>query len=554
VPSTTNDPTDGGVRFLEDVRVLEIASLAPAQLAMHLADMGAEVIKVEPPQRGDATRLIGGTPGLADSGLHRRWNRGKRSVAVDTRRPEGVELIRRLVPQVDIVIEGLRPGTLDKMGLSWSTLTTLNPSLVMVALSGYGQTGPYRDLPSHGVGFDAVGGLAGVEEDEDGRPRVPSRHVYYGALIAPLIGATATLAALSYSRRTGKPVFLDVAQADAAAFANYEVESSTAERAAVAAGTIRPPEPAPVRAGRSTMQAYRTRDGKILLIMALERKFFVRLAEAVGRDDLVAGIADDEYTVRGTPAIDRALLEIIRTRNLAEWMEIFARVDVPVVPVNDSTQVADDPQMQARIEWLESAQGTVTMKTPVRSQPPLAAPAAAPVIGGDTARVLGSIGVKQRQLNRLAGAGVLRLGRTPPPPAAEEPASEDAPVAPAPATKAAAKKAPAKKAPAKKAPAKKAPAKKAPAKKAPAKKAPAKKAPAKKAPAKKAPAKKAPAKKAPAKKAPAKKAPAKKAPAKKAPAKKAPAKKAPAKTAPAKKAPAKKAPAKKAAAGRARRA
>jgi crotonobetainyl-CoA:carnitine CoA-transferase CaiB-like acyl-CoA transferase len=548
VPSTTtNDPTDGGVRFLEDVRVLEIASLAPAQLAMHLADMGAEVIKVEPPQRGDATRLIGGAPGLADSGLHRRWNRGKRSLAVDTRRPEGVELIRRLVPQVDIVIEGLRPGTLAKMGLDWDTLTSLNPSLVMVAISGYGQTGPYRDLPSHGVGFDAVGGLAGVEEDEDGRPRVPSRHVYYGALIAPLIGATATLAALSYSRRTGKPVFLDVAQADAAAYANYEVESATAERAAVAAGTIAPPEPGPVRAGRSTMQAYRTRDDKILLIMALERKFFVRLAEAVGRVDLVAEVADDEYTVRGTPAIDRALLEIIRTRNLAEWMEIFARVDVPVVPVNDSTQVADDPQMQARIEWLESAQGTVTMKTPVRSEPALAPPMPAQTIGAETARVLGSLGLKQRQLNRLAGAGVVRLGQKPPAPVVE---AEEEPVAEAPASpsarKASARKAPAKKAPAKKAPAKKAPAKKAPAKKAPAKKAPAKKAPAKIAPAKKAPAKKAPAKTAPAKKAPAKTAPAKTAPAKKAPAKKAPAKKAPAKKAPAKKAPAKKAPAKKA--------
>jgi crotonobetainyl-CoA:carnitine CoA-transferase CaiB-like acyl-CoA transferase len=132
----------GAVRFLDDVRVLEIASLSPTQFGMHLADLGAEVIKIEPPGRGDATRLIGTRPGFKDSGLHRRWNRGKLSVAIDTRSPAGIEVVKRLIPTVDILVEGLRPGTLAKMGLSWSTLTELKPNLVMVALSGYGQSGP----------------------------------------------------------------------------------------------------------------------------------------------------------------------------------------------------------------------------------------------------------------------------------------------------------------------------------------------------------------------------------------------------------------------------
>ena len=403
------------VRFLDDVRVLEIASLSPTQLGMHLADLGAEVIKIEPPGRGDATRLIGGRPGFTDSGLHRRWNRGKKSVAVDTRTPAGIEVVKRLIPTVDILVEGLRPGTLAKMGLTWEVLTALKPNLVMVALSGYGQTGPYRDMPSHGVGFDAISGLAGVEEDENGQPRVPSRHVYYGALMAPLMAASSAQAALSWARRSGKPVFLDIAQADAAAFANYAVEEQTADRRAVEAGSVPPPAPPAPRAGsapRSTIQAYRTRDGKPLMLMALERKFFVRLAEAAGRPDLLTHVPEDQYMVRGSKEIDEALAQAIATKDLADWMTIFADADVPVVPVNEAAEVSEDPQMKARLEWLEADQGAVTMKTPVRSDPAIAAPVRAPAVGQDTAEILGRV-MDQAELDRLAADGVIRVGRAP---------------------------------------------------------------------------------------------------------------------------------------------
>ena len=402
------------VRFLDDVRVLEIASLSPTQLGMHLADLGAEVIKIEPPGRGDATRLIGTRPGFNDSGLHRRWNRGKRSLALDTRSAEGLALLKRLIPTVDIIVEGLRPGSLAKMGLTWDVLTSLKPNIVMVALSGYGQTGPYRDLPSHGVGFDAISGLAGIEEDEDGRPCVPSRHVYFGALVAPLLGASSALAALSWCRRTGKPALLDIAQADAAAFANYAVEEAVAEQRAIAAGEIPAPPPAPTDAGprarASTMQAYRTRDGKVLMIMALERKFFLRLAEVTGRPDLAVHAEGSGHVVRGSPEIDAALIEAIATKDMAEWMDVFARADVPVVPVNEGAAVANDPQMLARIEWIPGDQGAVTMKSPVRADPVIATPTSAPAIGQDSAAILSRIGVGPAELERLASKGVIHIG------------------------------------------------------------------------------------------------------------------------------------------------
>ena len=407
--------TDDGssVRFLDDVRVLEIASLAPAMLGMHLADLGAEVIKIEPPGRGDATRLVARRPGFDDSGLHRRWNRGKKSVAIDTRTPAGVDLLRRLIPHVDIVIEGLRPGTLEKMGLDWPALLALKPNLVMVALSGYGQDGPYRDLPSHGIGFDAVAGLATVDADEHGRPRLATGHVYHGTLIAPLFGATAALAALSWSRRTGRPVFLDVAQADASAFANFAIEDAAAERST----TVPAPAPAPTGAAPparpTTTQAYRTRDGKVLLLMALERKFFARLATAVDRPDLLAQVPEEEYLARGSAEIDDALAEIVGTKNLDEWMAILAAADVPAVPVNDGAQALDDPHLRARTEWLDGDQGTVTMKTPVHARPPVAAPDPAPAVGHDTAEVLAAVGVDPAEIDRLAREGVVGVAGVP---------------------------------------------------------------------------------------------------------------------------------------------
>lgn len=403
-----------GVRFLDDVRVLEIASLAPTQLGMHLADLGAEVIKIEPPKRGDATRLVAKQTGFDDSGLHRRWNRGKRSVAIDTTTSEGVGLLRRLVPLADVLIEGLRPGTLERMGLGWSELTALRPNLVMVSLSGYGQSGPYRDMPSHGIAFDAISGLATVE-DNDGRPRVATRHVYYGSLLAPLFGATATLAALSWSRRTGRPVSLDVSQADAASFANFAIEDAAAARGASAAGTVEAPPPAPPNTdgeARSTTQAYRTRDGRLLMLMALERKFFVRLTDAIGRSDLVDRVPKDLYIVAGDEEIDEAVAAAIASEDFVHWMRVFAEADVPVVPINRSETAVDDPQLASRITWLSAAQGTVTMKSPVRSEPGIAAPAASQAVGEDTAAVLGEIGIDAAEVERLASAGIVRLAPT----------------------------------------------------------------------------------------------------------------------------------------------
>jgi crotonobetainyl-CoA:carnitine CoA-transferase CaiB-like acyl-CoA transferase len=399
------------------MRVLEIASLSPTQLGMHLADLGAEVIKVEPPGQGDATRLMGTRPGFAESGLHRRWNRGKRSLALDTSRPEGLDLLKRLIPKVDVIIEGLRPGTLEKMGLGREVLASLKPNIVFISLSGYGQTGPYRNLPGHGIGFDAIAGLAGIEQDENGRLGVPAGHVYLGALMAPMLAASSVLAALSWCRRTGEPAFLDIAQSDVAAFANFSLEESLSEERAAQAGGL-PPRPANEPDGgphprASTTQAYRTRDGKLLMIMALERKFFLRLAEVTGRPDLTAYAEGCGHVVPGSIEVDAALVEVIATRDRCDWMDLFAKADVPVVPINEGAQVIEDPQMRARLEWLPADQGAVTLKSPLHAEPEVARPCLAPAIGQDTAAILNELGVPETEIEALATAGIVRIGKVP---------------------------------------------------------------------------------------------------------------------------------------------
>ena len=159
------------------------------------------------------------------------------------------------------------------------------------------------------------------------------------------------------------------------------------------------------------MQAYRTRDGKALMIMALERKFFLRLAEATGRPDLAVHADGNSHTVHGSPEIDATLIEVIATRDMADWMELFARADVPVVPINEGAAVAEDPQMKARLEWLDAAQGAVTMKSPVRADPAIAAPYPAPAIGQDTVAILSQIGVTPDELEQFAEAAIIRIGK-----------------------------------------------------------------------------------------------------------------------------------------------
>ena len=333
--------------LLDGLRVVEVALLAPNMLGMHLADLGADVIKVEDPDRGDYTRWVGAAKRGDLSFLHLRWNRGKRSIVVDLRSPEGTELFRDLVRESEVVVEGLRPGALARRGLGYDALSELQPALVFCSLSGFGQTGPYRDLATHGVAYDAFSGHARPETTDQGFTTIPGTYHDIGTQAGALHAATAVLAAVLRARATGRGTYLDVAQADAAVAWN--------------AGRLDPllsdPLVAPVANDmRESVryQYYATADDRTILFQASERHFFERFCEAVGRQDLLRspGAEFGEHA-RGDHELRRELAALFATRTQAEWVQLFIESDVAGGPVHNATSLLGDPQFRTRTQLVE---------------------------------------------------------------------------------------------------------------------------------------------------------------------------------------------------------
>jgi crotonobetainyl-CoA:carnitine CoA-transferase CaiB-like acyl-CoA transferase len=390
--------------LLADVRVIEVSLLGPDALAMHLADLGADVIKVEDPNRPDYIRVTGPiVDGI--SLLHRRWNRGKRSLALDLRAPDGQEVFRDLVQTADVVVEGLRPGALDRLGLGAQHLQALRPELVVIALSGFGQYGPCRDLPSHGLAFDGWAGNAAPEAGPGGMPSIPEyRPVAISA--APLYGALAAVSAVLHARATGVGGVLDLAQADCAAVWNTAIEE--ARRIGDAP---RAPEDSMSKSVR--YQYYETSDRRYILFMATERHFWERFATALGREELLVrfpAAADFADRQVGNLELRRVLAGVFRERTQRDWVSFFLEHDIPGVPVNATPQdVLDDPHFSARMAWLpESVHGIPMMATPTKGEGVVRDPRPAPAPGQHTREILTDmLGYDRSRVDGLMAAGVV---------------------------------------------------------------------------------------------------------------------------------------------------
>jgi crotonobetainyl-CoA:carnitine CoA-transferase CaiB-like acyl-CoA transferase len=204
---------------LSGVRVIESSLLGPAAITTHLADMGAEVIKVESPA-GDYVREM--TWPIIDgvSLLHLHINRGKKSLTLDLKRPEAVEIYKDLARDAAVVVEAMRPGSLARRGLGYEDLRQINPGIVFCNISGYGMTGPYRNLPAHGIAFDTWAGIVNPAYDDEGFCYMPE-HASIGMHAGPLFGALGILAGIIRARETGEGCFLEIGQSDAAAYMDW---------------------------------------------------------------------------------------------------------------------------------------------------------------------------------------------------------------------------------------------------------------------------------------------------------------------------------------------
>jgi crotonobetainyl-CoA:carnitine CoA-transferase CaiB-like acyl-CoA transferase len=405
-----------GYDFLHGVRVLEVAQLGPSSLGGLLADMGAEVIKVEgtdgDPIRATSDPAVGSPEG--PSFLHLRWNRGKKSLGLDLKHPDGAVLFKRLAAQSDVVIEGMRAGVLERLGLGYETLKAANPKLVFCSLSGLGRSGPYHGLGSQGPSFDAFAALAAINPaslTEDERQATPWAPV--GMYAMGLFGALGTLAAIVKAQRTGEGSLVEVSGAESAAHWLPEgVNKALNPGLLNSRPGFRNSEGRMARWPR--LHAYETRDGRRVLFQGFYDKFWQRFCAFVERPDLLERYHSDEDAGEVDRAVHAELVAIFRTRTFSEWMSAFVEHDIAGSPVNTLEMLASDPHFLARDNVYEVDHPGVgklrLTTTPVKTPGQRFEAAPAPDRCAHTAELLGELlGMDSAELARLSATGAVFL-------------------------------------------------------------------------------------------------------------------------------------------------
>jgi formyl-CoA transferase len=402
---------------LAGVKVVELGQLIAGPFAgKTLGEFGAEVIKVEPPGEGDPLRkwrkLYRGT-----SVWWQVQSRNKQSIVLDLRHPQGQAIARRLIAEADVVIENFRPGTMEGWGLGWEELSALNPGLIMLRISGYGQTGPYRDLPGFGVIGEAMGGLRYIT-GEPGRPPVRVG-VSIGDSLAALHGVIGVLLAL-YHRKVngGKGQVIDIALYEAvfnmmeSLLPEYDAFGVVRERTGSALPGIAP------------TNAYPCRGGEYVLIAGNGDSIFKRLMEAIERPDLAGDptLAHNEGRVGRVEEIDAAIAAWTADREIDEILAAMTRARVPAGRISSAKDIAEDPHYAARgmIEQVITRDG-LTLKVPAvvpkLSETPGGIRSTAPGLGEDTSAVLERLGYSPEQIASLRRDRVIEGGQ----PTAETP-------------------------------------------------------------------------------------------------------------------------------------
>jgi crotonobetainyl-CoA:carnitine CoA-transferase CaiB-like acyl-CoA transferase len=360
---------------LAGTRIIEVSMLGPAALTTSLAELGADVIKVEPPA-GDYGREMTWPIVEGTSLLFLHANRGKRSIAIDLKQDAGKDVFRDLVAGADAVVEAMRPGALARMGLGYQDLVKVNPAITFVSISGYGMTGPYKNMPSHGIAYDTWAGVIAPEKRDDGHWVIPE-HVSIGINAGPVFGALAVAAGIIQAKNTGTGAFLELAQSDAAAaFDWYRIESHKAYERPQSEVTgnksdnfvRRPVATAGMREG-VRYQIYEAKDGGFVLFMASEQAFWKTFCEEVGRPDLFerwpgSKLADHAL---GNVELQDELRSIFLTKTAEEWIRFGDEVNTPIAPVNTPLSLGDDPQFRARMDWIPREElGAEQLPSPIR--------------------------------------------------------------------------------------------------------------------------------------------------------------------------------------------
>ena len=377
--------------------MLDLTRLLPGAMAtLHLADMGADVVKIEDTDAGDYSRSMGRVrDGMSDS--FRILNRNKRAMRLDLKQPRGRDAFLRLARNADVVVEGFRPGVVAKLGVGYDAVAAVNPRIVYCSISGYGQDGPYAQRAGHDINYIGYAGIADQIGTRDG-PVVPNFQIadLLGGALVPAMGI---LAALIDARASGRGRYVDVSMTDAAhAHAVFPLLGLLEQGKAPERGTSM------LDGGLPCYNVYRTRDGKFMAVGALERKFWANLCDILGTPEL-----KDKHIVYGVQAepVKARLAAIFASRTQKDWTAVFAAADCCVSPVLAIDEALANEQLRARNMVIE--EGEVTqLALPLKfSEFEFGVARKAPRTGEHTDEILREAGYGDAEIAAMRNEGVI---------------------------------------------------------------------------------------------------------------------------------------------------
>lgn len=393
--------TDGPLAGpLAGIRILDLTRLLPGPVCtLHLADLGAEVIKIEDTGAGDYARTmgLGAAPG-EDSYFFRIVNRNKRGMRLDLKQAAGVEVFLRLAREADVIVESFRPGVVDKLGVGYAAVNAINPRIVYCAITGYGQDGPWRDRAGHDLNYIATAGVLDQIGVANGAPAIPDLQI--GDLLGgALTAAMGILAAVIGAKATGAGRYVDVAMTDATFAHAY-----TGLLSVLARGQTLPRGTDDLNGGVPGYSLYRTADARYMAVGALEPKFWQVFCDAIGKPELkpfgLARGAEGERT-------RRELEVMFADKPLAHWATLFATVDCGVTPVLTFEEAMAHPQLAAR-GMLPEVDGLRQFAPPLKlSGLDFAVRSPAPKVGADGTAILREAGYAEAAIDALQKGGVI---------------------------------------------------------------------------------------------------------------------------------------------------
>jgi crotonobetainyl-CoA:carnitine CoA-transferase CaiB-like acyl-CoA transferase len=367
---------------------------------MILGDLGADVVKVEQPEIGDYARFA--PPLIGDTGsAFLMLNRNKRSITLNLKNAEAKEVLHKLAAKADVFVESYQPGVAEKLGVGYSAIRRVNEHIIYCSISGYGQTGPYRDLVGHDLNYAAYSGAIGATGLKGGPPVIPA--IQISDIQSAIYAAVAITAALYRREKTGEGEFIDVSLMDTA------VDSMIMPLSFHFAGASTERGESFLSGGAPFYNVYETKDRRFISIASLEPKFWVELCNALGVEEY-----QDKQIVSAevSQQIRADLAEKFREKKRDEWVKILNEREIPCAPVYDVSEVPADPQVRARkmiFEMETEAFGKLNqLATPIRiSHNPLIVRSGPPRLGQHTLEILRGLGYSTKDVERLKTEGAI---------------------------------------------------------------------------------------------------------------------------------------------------